>query len=123
MTMINAEFTDHIFCQNCTEKIREFIRQPEPKLRANIKPKLTEMEKGSTSGNRTIQKRHTETKTEEPRKRRKLDMGKIMALHSAGWCNRAIREEPDIDMTDSKVGQAIRRYKRKMMEKGNNQGG
>lgn len=103
VTMRNAEFADHVFCRSCTENIKDFICNPEPKLRAKIKPKLTE------SGKK--------------RQRRKIDTGNIMALHNAGWSNGKIGDEPDIDMTDSEVGQAIRRYKRKMMEKGNNQGG
>lgn len=45
------------------------------------------------------------------KKRKPLDHGKIMALHNAGWSNKAIADEMKI--TSQAVGQVIYRMKEK----------
>lgn len=47
----------------------------------------------------------------EKKKRKRLDMGKIMALKKAGWSNKAIAEE--MGMTSGAVAVAISTYKKR----------
>lgn len=55
-------------------------------------------------------------KPEAKKTRRKIDYGKIMALHNAGWSNQKIANE--MGMTYNAVATAISNYKKKMKEGG-----
>lgn len=58
-----------------------------------------------------------ESKPEEKPVRRKIDYGKIMALHNAGWNNAKIADE--MDMTKESVAVAICNYRKRLKERGN----
>lgn len=89
-----AEFSDCHFCLGCMEKIKEFIRQEEKEEETKSSPAPPI------------------APTEKQRERRKIDIGKIIALKNAGWSSKKIGEE--MDMTDMDVNQAIRRYRLKL---------
>lgn len=61
----------------------------------------------------------TQPNQEEKTVRQKIDYGKIMALHNAGWNNAKIADE--MDMTKESVAVAICNYKKKLKERGNGQ--
>lgn len=51
------------------------------------------------------------TEKQEPKKRKRIDYGKIMALRNAGWSNEKIADE--MHMTKASVATAISTYKKK----------
>lgn len=93
VTLSGTEFSENHYCQKCVEKIKAFIRSAEQTEEQKEDVALVEPQK-------------------KQRERRKIDIGKIIALKNAGWSAKKIGEE--MDMTDMEVNQAIRRYRLKM---------
>ena len=81
----------------------------------------TEMPDNGTviSDNRTpaavVEEVESTEKQSVKKKRKRLDMGKIMALKRAGWSNKAIAEE--MSMTSNAVAVAISTYRRREHER------
>ncbi len=116
LTRMKADYAEAICDWRQYRKIGtlEECRAAVEKLRANIKPKQTAELPAIEPPKRGRPKTKVE-EPEKPRERRKIDIGKIMALKNAGWSAKKIGEE--MDMTEMEVNQAIYRYRRKMAEK------
>ena len=99
------------YCVECMDKIYKFVMAepvkdpaPEPIPKTKTKPTVKPRDILSTS-----------PEPDKP-KRRKIDIGKIMALKNAGWSYQKIGEE--MGMSANAVGNAIWAYKKKMTERG-----
>lgn len=99
----DAGWIENHFCADCINKIKEYMQSceptPDPAPKAKTKPTVKPPDILSAS-----------PEPDKP-KRRKIDIGKIMALKDAGWNYAKIGEEMGMDATA--VGQAIWRYKKK----------
>lgn len=95
-------FEDFHFCSACMEKIADYISNPAKSEKAKT-PTKEEPAKA------TAQKPGKDDKATKPKRR--IDYGKIMALHNAGWNNAKIADE--MGMTRTAVAQAIYMYKKK----------
>ncbi len=95
-------FEDFHFCSACMEKIADFITNPAKNEKAEMATK----------------EEPAKAVTPEPDKaanpRRRIDYGKIMALHNAGWSNAKIADE--MGMTPGAVSTALSTYRKKMRE-------
>lgn len=73
-------------------------------------PSNDEIPSNCTKGSGTEKQEPREAK-EKPKKRKRIDYGKIMALRNAGWSNEKIADE--MRMTKASVATAISTYKKK----------
>lgn len=115
---IDVEEAD--FCDSCINEIFEFIRQkPIAKMCAKADKLLVAgLEAGIQAAAAPDDPEETAAPEIEaggvpevkPKTRKKVDYGKIMALHNAGWDRKQIAEE--MGMTENAVYQAMLRYKK-----------
>ncbi len=96
-------FENFHFCSACMDGIADYISNPGKNEKSET-PTKEEPAKAATS---------EPDKAVKPRRR--IDYGKIMALHNAGWNNAKIADE--MGMTKAAVSTALSTY-RKKMEKG-----
>ena len=109
----DAGWIENHFCADCINKIRDFMKSasvidhaPEPTPKVKTKPTTKPPDILSVTPGGEIEQLEF-----KPKGRRKIDIGKIMALKNAGWNYQEIGEEMGIDATA--VGQAIWRYNKK----------
>lgn len=99
-----AEFGDWHFCPGCMNEIKEFIKN-----RPNFT--LTEQSIESVSKEpETV----SEPKKAEQKGRKRIDIGKIVALKNAGWSVAKIADE--MGMQPQSVSNALYQYKKKQSE-------
>lgn len=102
----------------------EYGKQCKPALGQNAERDYGQQITSSASSENGTEKPDNETETPDngtpaageekktrKKKRKRLDMGKIMALKRAGWSNKAIAEE--MRMTSNAVAVAISTYKKR----------
>lgn len=85
---VDIPSNDTHFCLNCTKKMMEEILA------------LPEGEKAMDGMQGAVEQNNS------PKKRMRLDTGKVMALHEAGWSNKQIAEE--MRVTERQIYQCIR---------------
>lgn len=103
VTLSGTEFAENHYCQKCVEKIKAFIRSAEQ----------TEEQKEDVA---LVKPTNPETEPpQKPKERKKVDMGKILALRKAGWSYEKIADE--MGLKPSTIPAYICNYKRKMAEK------
>lgn len=93
---------DSHYCQGCMNEIKAFIQN-----RKNIGLLSVNQPKAVSGPNETASK-HEET---ERKRRKRIDIGKIMALKNAGWSNVKIADE--MGMNPQAVANAIYQHKKK----------
>lgn len=92
---IEVPDNDVHFCLGCTRKImEEILKQPE-----------------AEDGKEPEQAPAKKKKRTRPKKEERLDAGKVMALHRAGWSDEKIADE--MGVTNRQVYQCIRYQKKK----------
>lgn len=105
--MYNSGVITNHFCADCINKIKDFMKsepvidpapKPKPKAKSKVKPPDI----------------LSATPEPEKPKRRKIDIGKIMALKNAGWSREKIADE--MGMTPNAVSNAVYAYKKKRGE-------
>lgn len=87
---VSADQEDRHYCHSCTNRI---IRELLAPLDENGEEKLP------------------------PKRRKRLDSGKVMSLHRAGWDNAKIADEMGVD--ERQIYQCIRYQKNKSLEEAN----
>ena len=103
VTLSGTEFSENHYCQKCVEKIKAFIRSVEQMEERKEDVALSEPQKQET------------VPPHKPKERKKVDMGKILALRKAGWSYEKIADE--MGLKPSTIPAYICNYKRKMAEK------
>ena len=129
---------DMHFCEKCIAHIQDFVMNTEPENPQNDPqqtetaqedrqslfraPKDDKLPEAETTAKRKGRPKKYEEKavTENAQestagsRRRRLDYGKIMALHNAGWSNKKIGEE--MMMSPGSVATAISTYRKRQKE-------
>ena len=93
--------------ENATEQQNNISEQP----RTTSKPQVTEVNK-PTKLFRAPKDEIKKPESSKSGRKSRLDYGKIMALHNAGWSNQKIADE--MGMSYNAVATAISNYKKKM---------
>lgn len=117
-------YKDMHYCPDCINRVKKFLdespteKPAEHDENAEISPKqpqtVSEPQEKETNKPQELFRvpkdviKPPETKTT----RKRIDYGKIMALHNAGWSNQKIADE--MGMTYAAVATAISTYKKKM---------
>lgn len=78
------------FCMNCTQKVMQEIRTAADVSDEKVTKELPDKK----------------SENKRPRKAERLDAGKVMALHRAGWENKKIADE--MGVTERQIYQCIR---------------
>ena len=97
------------FCESCMEEIEGFVIKP-PENVIKTEENVTEQPK-SVSKQKASKQKKSNSDSGEQRKRRSIDIGKIMALRNAGWKNKDIADEMRMD--PQAVAQAIYLHKKR----------
>ena len=94
--------TDSHYCSDCMNEIKAFIQNHKNTGLLSVNPPKTVSEPHETV-----------SKPEEPKRkgRKRIDIGKIMALKNAGWSNVGIADE--MGMNPQAVASAIYQHKKK----------
>lgn len=100
------QFEGFHFCSECIEKINAFISFKETSSSKETGDKPAEY---PTKGAPLIDLPQTDEQPTKPR--RKIDIGKILALRDAGWTYLEIADE--MGMSSAAVSQAVYAYRRK----------
>ena len=107
------EFEKNHYCQHCINSVKKFISKFEGCLVPEAAPEVAPANESEENVN-VAPKTEGDSKNEE-NKRRKIDIGKIMALKNAGWPVKEIAGEMHLEPLQ--VSQAIYHYKKKHAEK------
>lgn len=89
------------YCEDCMAEIWEFMQHKQE----NVPKKIETV-------NEPLEEPRQEQKAEEPKKRQRIDIGKIMALKNAGWSVAKIADE--MGMQPQAVSNAIYQQKKRM---------
>lgn len=100
-----AEFSNWHFCPECMKEIKDYIYS-RPNA-ARLSKILNETESNNPES-------VSEPEKVEQKGRKRIDIGKIIALKNAGWSNVKIADE--MGMTANNVAQYIYQYKKKQSE-------
>lgn len=111
------QYEDMDFCTECMDALKAFLSETpaEHPARHNESVETASQSQESETDQPKELFREPKDGTLKPegkKTRQRLDYGKIMALHNAGWSNAKIADE--MGMTYAAVATAISTYKRKM---------
>lgn len=118
------QYEDMDFCTECMDDLKAFLAEsPEEHPKTPLKQvetlskqteTVSEPQEGETSQQPKLFRAPKDGKLqpEVKKTRQKIDYGKIMALHNAGWSNQKIADE--MGMTYGAVATAISTYKKKV---------
>lgn len=129
------QYEDMDFCTECMDAFKTFLTGvqteesvakqpkllPDPWEEAGAQPETeSEPQKSEADQHKELFRAPKDgtTKPEGKKTRQKIDYGKIMALHNAGWDYKKIADE--MGMTNGSVATAISTYKKKMRVGGGN---
>lgn len=99
------------YCENCTIKILEYANTPAGKEKVKKEVAKKETQAAAKAKASTVKD------TTEKKERKKLDMGKVMALKEGGWTNKQIAEE--MGTTENTIAVELCRYRKKLTGGGN----
>lgn len=105
------------FCMDCMKEIEEFVvKKPESVIKTSENVTETGESVSKKAKSVSICEEQAPEQEEPKGKRRRLDVGKIMALHNAGWKNKDIAIEMNMD--SQAVANVIYQRKKKAQAEG-----
>jgi len=108
---VDNPYEHNHYCDSCMEAICDFVSKP-PETVIKTEETVIETPKSVSKEEKSVPKPpETVSESEEQSGRKKIDIGKIMALKNAGWKNKDIADEMRMD--PQAVANAIYQYKKR----------